>query len=67
MQQNFLLHLVAECTSSSYFYFPVSLFTPLHAIMCVYMPHSKHKNIKRFGIVSFLSTPNVYICYLLTL
>ena len=47
--QNFLAHPVSSCTSSLHFWFLIRFISRLHASMCVYMPYSKHKNIKLFG------------------
>ena len=51
--QNFLAHPVSSCTSSLHFWFLIRFISRLHASMCVYMPYSKHKNIKLFGWCPF--------------
>ena len=56
-KQNFLLHPVASCTSSVYFWFLIKLVSQVHANIFVYMHHSKHKNIKLFGSFPFQKCP----------
>ena len=49
IKQSFLLHLVASCTSSVYFWFLIRLVSQFRTNTSAYMLHSKHKNIKLFG------------------
>ena len=62
--QNFLAHPVSSCTSSLHFWFLIRFISRLHASMCVYMPYSKHKNIKLFGWCPFLNVTRSWSRYL---